>query len=58
MEKTNTVSGGDPNYLKLLDDMRELHIKKNAGYSGDSQDRDLASYSLIAICILKEGKKK
>lgn len=30
---------GDPTYLKLLDDMRELHIKKNAGYSGDSTDR-------------------
>lgn len=30
---------GDPNYLKLLDEMRELHLKKNAGYSGDSVDR-------------------
>ena len=30
---------GDPKYLQLLDDMRELHIKKNAGYSGDSPDR-------------------
>jgi hypothetical protein len=97
---------GDKNYLKLLDDMRELHIKKNAGYSGDSQDRwanfrmsesfgvsavlgclvrmsdkfiriqnliknpkneqvgetitdtlmDLASYALITICLLNEGK--
>ena len=36
MVKTNTVSNGDPTYLKLLDEMRELHIKKNAGYSGDS----------------------
>lgn len=102
--KTNTVSGGDPTYLQLLEDMKSLHIKKNAGYSGDSQDRwanfrlaetlgvstflgvmvrmsdkwiritnlvknssfdkvgeaiedtlmDLASYALIAICILKE----
>lgn len=30
---------GDKNYLDLLDKMKELHIKKNAGYSGDSQDR-------------------
>lgn len=30
---------GDPHYLKLLDEMRELHIKKNAGYSGESDDR-------------------
>lgn len=30
---------GDARYLKLLDEMRELHIKKNAGYSGDSTDR-------------------
>ena len=40
--KTDTVSkitGGDHAYLQLLDEMRELHIKKNAGYSGDSTDR-------------------
>ena len=37
--KTNTVSNGDPTYLKLLDEMRELHIKKNKGYSGASDDR-------------------
>ena len=37
--KTDTVSTGDPTYLKLLDEMLELHIKKNAGYSGDSPDR-------------------
>ena len=30
---------GDKNYLDLLDKMKDLHIKKNAGYSGDSQDR-------------------
>lgn len=30
---------GDAKYLKLLDTMKDLHIKKNAGYSGDSQDR-------------------
>ena len=30
---------GDPQYLKLLDEMRELHLRKNAGYAGDSVDR-------------------
>ena len=107
--KTNsdTVSNGDPTYLQLLEEMKSLHIRKNAGYSGDSHDRwanfrlaetfgvssllgvmvrmsdkwiritnlvknpsfdqvgeaiedtlmDLASYALIAICILREGKK-
>lgn len=30
---------GDPKYLQLLEDMKNLHIKKNAGYSGDSPDR-------------------
>lgn len=99
---------GDPTYLKLLDEMRELHIKRNAGYSGDSADRwanfrmsenfgvssflgclvrmsdkfiriqnltknpknemvgeaiedtllDLASYALIAICLLREKKNE
>ena len=40
VEVTKTpVGGGDPHYLKLLDEMRELHIKKNAGYSGESDDR-------------------
>lgn len=37
--KTDTVSSGDPTYLKLLEEMKELHIKKNMGYSGDSVDR-------------------
>lgn len=26
---------GDPRFLKLLDDMRELHIKKSADYGSD-----------------------
>jgi hypothetical protein len=30
---------GDPRYLELLDFMKELHIKKNTGYTGDSPDR-------------------
>jgi len=30
---------GDPKYLQLLDEMKELHIRKNAGYSGNSCDR-------------------
>lgn len=25
-------------YLQLLDEMKELHIRKNAGYAGDSPD--------------------
>ncbi len=37
--KQNNVTGGDPNYLKLLDDMKALHIAKNRGYSGESPDR-------------------
>lgn len=105
--KTDTVTSGDPHYLKLLEDMKKLHIAKNRGYSGDSQDRwanfrlsetfgisaflgvmvrmsdkwirignliknpkndqvgesirdtlmDLASYALIAICIMDEENK-
>ena len=39
MSKTDTASNGDPTYLKLLDDMKALHIKKNMGYSGKSRDR-------------------
>ena len=39
MSKTDTVSNGDPTYLKLLEDMRTLHVKKNMGYSGKSVDR-------------------
>lgn len=30
---------GDVRYLQLLDEMRELHVRKNAGYAGDSEDR-------------------
>ena len=30
---------GDPKYLQLLEEMKDLHIKKNAGYSGDNLDR-------------------
>lgn len=28
------VVGGSPRYLALLDEMRDLHIRKNAGYAG------------------------
>lgn len=99
---------GDPRYLALLEEMKELHIKKNAGYSGDSRDRwanfrmaenfgvsaflgclirmsdkfiriqnlvknpnnemvgesikdtlrDLASYALIAYCLLEEQEEE
>ena len=30
---------GDARYLKLLEEMKELHERKNKGYSGDSEDR-------------------
>ena len=30
---------GDPKYLALLDEMKALHVAKNAGYTGDSPDR-------------------
>lgn len=99
---------GDPKYLQLLEEMKDLHIKKNAGYSGDNLDRwanfrmaenfgvssflgcmvrmsdkfiriqnlvknpknemvgesikdtllDLASYALIAYCLLTEQEEK
>lgn len=29
---------GNPRFLELLDEARELHIKKAAGYSGEGQD--------------------
>jgi hypothetical protein len=95
---------GDARYLQLLEQMKDLHIRKNAGYAGDNKDRwanfrmstmfgvsplngclvrmsdkfirignlvqnpsnemvgenikdtlmDLASYSLIAVCLLEE----
>lgn len=38
-DTVSKVTGGDPTYLQLLEDMRQLHIKKNAGYAGDSADR-------------------
>lgn len=106
--KLDSSPNGDPTYLQLLEEMKSLHIRKNAGYSGESPDRwanfrlaesfgvstflgvmvrmsdkwiritnlvknpsldkvgeaiedtlmDLASYSLIAVCILKEAKLK
>ena len=106
--KFEVKSSGDPAYLQLLEDMRDLHIRKNAGYTGDSTDRwanfrlsesfgisaflgvlvrmsdkwiritnlvknpsfdmvgesvrdtlmDLASYALIAVCLLDGQKGK
>lgn len=105
---TKTHTFGSPEYLELLDKMRDLHIRKNQGYSAASKvgdcwhnfrqcenfgipapdgvitrmsdkwsrlqslwlDRandkvdepiedtlmDLAAYSLILICLLKEQK--
>lgn len=37
--KLDSSPNGDPTYLQLLEDMKELHIRKNKGYSGDSADR-------------------
>ena len=37
--KSDTVSNGDPTYLNLLNEMRDLHKAKNMGYSGKSVDR-------------------
>mgnify|MGYP000885747349 CR=1 FL=1 len=39
MKTIATVSNGDPTYLSLLEAMKELHIKKNRGYSGERKDR-------------------
>lgn len=39
MGKSDTVSNGDLTYLQLLGEMKSLHIRKNAGYSGESTDR-------------------
>lgn len=30
--KADTGSSGDPAYLELLEEMKSLHIRKNAGY--------------------------
>jgi len=99
---------GNPEYLKLLDEMKEMHLAKSAGYAGDNPDHwanfrmstmlgitpfkgclvrmsdkfiricnltsnpnndkvgesimdtllDLAVYSLIAICLYREGRDR
>jgi hypothetical protein len=36
-------TGGDPRYLKLLDEMRELHIRKAADYGDQDNDDPLAN---------------
>lgn len=33
---TNIHPNGNPDYLALLDEMRELHIRKNADYGGET----------------------
>jgi nitrogen regulatory protein PII-like uncharacterized protein len=37
-ESKRSPEGGSLQYLALLDKMRDLHIRKNAGYAGDSPD--------------------
>lgn len=36
---------GNPDYLKLLEDMKDLHIRKNTGYTGDNND-DWANFRI------------
>lgn len=43
-----------PEYMQLLDFMKELHIRKNAGYSGDNPDpwynfRQVESFGIPAV---------
>jgi hypothetical protein len=45
---------GSPEYLKLLDDMRDLHQRKNAGYAGHSNDpwinfRQCEAFGITAV---------
>lgn len=56
--------GGDPQYLKLLEDMARLHRAKNAGYSGDSQDRwanfrmsESFGVSAVLGCLIRMSDK-
>jgi len=46
---------GDPVYLKLLDEMRALHIAKSAGYAGDSPDKwaNFRASSLFGVSAFK-----
>lgn len=55
---------GDPTYLKLLEEMKYLHITKNAGYSGDSLDRwanfrlsEKFGVSAFIGCLVRMGDK-
>ncbi len=38
MERELKPQGGSPEYLKLLDEMADLHRRKNAGYAGGKTD--------------------
>lgn len=55
---------GDARYLKLLDEMRELHIKKSAGYAGDNPDawanfRGSKGFGISALsgCLVRMADK-
>jgi hypothetical protein len=37
---------GSPEYLKLLDDMRSLHVNKNAGYAGAGNTDPWANFRM------------
>lgn len=40
------IVGGSPEYLKLLADMRDLHIAKNAGYAGAGNEDPWANFRM------------
>lgn len=42
----NLVGSGDPEYLKLLDDLRNLHLLKSGGYGTDEDP--MANFSAVA----------
>lgn len=44
-EELNRV-GGSPAYLALLDEMRDLHIRKNAGYAGADNPDPWANFRM------------
>jgi len=55
---------GNPRYLELLDYMRELHIAKSAGYSGEGPDswanfREAEGWGVSTIegCAVRLGDK-
>lgn len=62
---SSDARGGDPRYLALLDEMKELHRKKAAGYAGqDNPDawtnfREAENWGSTALqgCLIRLGDK-